>query len=78
MKQGSFRLTEEGRAKLQASFDSSSAGKVLLALETSGSSLDLRELSQASGVSASKVEGLLPGMIKKGYVSPLGTGLGDM
>ena len=76
LKQGSFRLTEEGRAKLQACFDSTPGGRILVALETSGSSLDLREISQASGVSVGQAERLLAPLIRKGYVTPLGTGTG--
>ena len=62
-----FRLTQEGRAKLQE-FGGDPKSRILTALETQGTS-DIDEISQTSGVSKGKVERLVPGMIKGGYIS---------
>ena len=62
-----FRLTQEGREKLQE-FGGDPKSRVLAALETQGTS-DIAEISQTSGVSKGKVEKLVPGMIRGGYIS---------
>lgn len=61
-----FRLTQEGREKLQE-FGGDPKSRILVALETRGTS-DIDEMSQASGVSKGQVERLLPQMLKGGYV----------
>jgi len=61
-----FRLTQEGREKLQE-FGGDPKSRILTALETQGTS-DIDEISQTSGVSKGKVEKLVPGMIKGGYI----------
>jgi len=61
-----FRLTQEGREKLQE-FGGDDKSRILTALETRGTS-DVDEISQASGVSKGKVERLVPGMIRGGYI----------
>ena len=61
-----FRLTQEGREKLQE-FGGDPKSRVLAALETQGTS-DINEISQTSGVSKGKVERLVPAMIKGGYI----------
>ena len=61
-----FRLTQEGREKLQE-FGGDPKSRVLAALETQGTS-DIAEISQTSGVSKGKVEKLVPAMIKGGYI----------
>ena len=61
-----FRLTQEGREKLQE-FGGDPKSRILTALETQGTS-DIAEISQTSGVSKGKVEKLVPAMIKGGYI----------
>ena len=61
-----FRLTQEGREKLQE-FGGDPKSRILTALETQGTS-DIDEISQTSGVSKGKVEKLIPAMIKGGYI----------
>ena len=61
-----FRLTQEGREKLQE-FGGDPKSRILVALETHGTS-DIDELSQGSGVSRGQVEKLIPGMIRGGYI----------
>ena len=61
-----FRLTQEGREKLQE-FGGDPRSRILTALETQGTS-DIDEMSQASGVSRGKVEKLVPKMLRGGYI----------
>ncbi len=61
-----FRLTQEGREKLQE-FGGDPKSRILTALETQGTS-DIAEMSQTSGVSKGKVEKLVPAMIRGGYI----------
>ena len=61
-----FRLTQEGREKLQ-DFGGDPKSRVLTALETRGTS-DIDEISQSSGLSKGQVERLVPGMIRGGYI----------
>ena len=61
-----FRLTQEGREKLQE-FGGDPKSRVLAALETRGTS-DVDEISQESGLSKGKVEDLLPRMRRAGYI----------
>ena len=61
-----FRLTQEGREKLQE-FGGDPKSRILTALETQGTS-DIDEISQTSGVSKGKVEKLIPAMLKGGYI----------
>lgn len=61
-----FRLTQEGRDKLQE-FGGDPKSRILVALETRGTS-DVDEISQASGVKRGQVERLVPAMIKGGYI----------
>ena len=62
----SFRLTQEGREKLQE-FAGDPKSRVLVALETRGTS-DIDEISQASGLSRGQVERLVPTLVRGGYV----------
>lgn len=61
-----FRLTQEGREKLQE-FGGDPKSRILVALETRGTS-DIDEISQESGLSKGKVERILPGMRRSGYI----------
>ncbi len=70
-----FRLTQEGRAKLQE-FGGDPKSLILTALETRGTS-DIEEISQASGVDRGKVERLIPQMVRGGYVQYISSVSGD-
>lgn len=61
-----FRLTQEGREKLQE-FGGDPKSRVLVALETRGTS-DIDEISQTSGLSRGQVERLVPVLVRGGYV----------
>ena len=62
----SFRLTQTGREKLQ-DFRGDNKSRILVALETEGTS-SVAEIASASGLSRGKVEGMMPSMIRGGYV----------
>ena len=62
----SFRLTQEGREKLQ-NFQGDAKSRILVALETEGSST-VSEIASASGLSKGKVEHLVPSMVRAGYI----------
>lgn len=62
----SFRLTQEGREKLQE-FGGDPRSRVFAALETRGTS-DIEEISQASGLSRGQVERLIPKLVRGGFV----------
>ncbi len=62
----SFRLTQEGREKLQ-DFGGDPKSRILVALETRGTS-DIDEMSQASGLSRGQVERLVPALTRAGYI----------
>ena len=61
-----FRLTQEGQAKLQE-FSGDSKSQILMALENRGTS-DLDEISQASGLRRGVVERFIPSLIRGGYI----------
>ncbi len=67
-----FRLTEQGREKLQE-FSGDPKSRILVALETGGSS-DIDEISKASGLSKGQIERLVPAMIKGGYIQYITAG----
>ena len=75
LKQAAFRLTEEGKAKLE-SFDGSVGNRILVALECASSSLDLDDLSSATGIPRGRLEAILPGMLRRGYIQLSGSGQG--
>jgi len=65
-----FRLTQSGKEKLQ-DFGGDPKSRILMALETRGTSdgtSDISEISQASGLSKGQVERLVPAMIRGSYV----------
>ncbi|MBU2249380.1 MAG: helix-turn-helix domain-containing protein [Gammaproteobacteria bacterium] len=70
-----FRLTQEGREKLQE-FGGDPKSNILMALETRGTS-DLDEICSASGLSRGQVERLLPTMIRGGYIVYVSAASGD-
>ena len=70
-----FRLTQEGREKLQE-FNGDPKSQILVALETKGTS-DMEELSSASGLSKGQVERLIPKLIRGGYIQYISAGMAD-
>ena len=76
LKQSAFRLTEEGRQKLQMSFDGSETSRILIALECESSSMDLDDLSVATRIPRGRLEAVLPGMARRGYIQMSGPGQG--
>jgi len=71
-KNATFRLTQEGREKLQ-SYSGTPQIRVLAALETQGTS-DRDEIAAASGLSRGAVEKHLLTLLQKGYVQRVGGG----
>lgn len=70
-----FRLTEEGRAKLQA-FQGDTESKVLNCLEVHGSS-NLDEISRTTGISRGRLEHIMPRLVRNGRVQYVNSGGGD-
>lgn len=62
-----FRLTQEGREKLQK-FGGDPKSRILMAFETEGTS-DVEGISNASGLSKGQVERLIPQLVRAGYIS---------
>lgn len=71
-KNATFRLTQEGREKLQ-SYTGTPQARILAALETCGTS-DRDEIANASGMSRGSVERNVLALIQKGYVQRVGGG----
>jgi len=69
-KNATFRLTQEGREKLQ-SYTGTPQARILAALETQGTS-DRNELASASGMSRGSVERNVLTLLQKGYVQRVG------
>jgi hypothetical protein len=67
-----FRLTQEGREKLQA-YTGTPQARILAALETCGTS-DRDEIASASGMSRGSVERNVMALLQKGYVQRVGGG----
>ena len=61
-----FRLTQEGREKLQ-DFKGDAKSRVLVALEGEGTSTP-GEIAGASGLSRGQVERLIPSLVRGGYI----------
>lgn len=70
----SFRLTQEGREKLQ-DFSGDPKSQILVTLETQGT-CDIDELSQHSGLSRGQVERIVPGLIRGGYIQYMSSSMG--
>lgn len=73
-KNATFRLTQEGREKLQ-SYTGTPQARILASLETCGTS-DRDELASASGLSRGAVERNVLALLQKGYVQRVGGGAG--
>jgi len=71
-KNATYRLTQEGREKLQ-SYTGTPQARILAALETQGTS-DRNEIASASGMSRGSVEKNLLILLQKGYVQRVGGG----
>lgn len=65
-----YRLTQEGREKLQ-SYTGTPQARILAALETCGTS-DRDEIANASGMSRGSVERNMIALLQKGYVQRVG------
>ena len=65
-----FRLTEQGREKLQE-FSGDPKSQILVALETRGTS-DLDEIAQASQLSKGQVERFISPLVRGGYIQYVG------
>lgn len=61
-----FRLTQEGREKLQE-FGGDPKSRILCALETRGTS-DLDEIANASGMKRGELERYIPALVRGGYI----------
>lgn len=70
-----FRLTQEGRDKLQT-FQGDPKSRILVALETNGTS-DIDEIAQGSGLSRGQVERMIPSMVRGGYIQYVGAMQGE-
>ena len=66
-----FRITQQGQEKLQ-DYTGDPKSQILVALESRGT-LDMEELTQASGLSRGTVERLLTSLVKNGYVQYAGS-----
>jgi len=69
-----FRLTQEGREKLQE-FNGDPKSKVLMALETRGTS-DIEEVAETSGLSRGQVEVWIARLARGGYVQYVSASMG--
>lgn len=74
-KNATFRLTQEGREKLQE-FNGDPKSQILMALETRGTS-DLKEIADASGLSKGQVERYIKPLTAGGYIQYVGSQAGD-
>lgn len=67
-------ITESGKDALQE-YGGDIRGRVLLALETRGSS-DVMKISEASGLTRGQIERVIPGLLRSGYVRFVTSGVG--
>jgi hypothetical protein len=67
-----FRLTQEGREKLQE-FNGDPKSQILTTLETRGTS-DIEEITGACGLSRGQVERFIPALIRGGYIQYISAG----
>jgi len=71
-KNATYRLTQEGREKLQ-SYTGTPQARILVALETCGTS-DRDEIANSAGMSRGSVERNVLALLQKGYVQRVGGG----
>ena len=62
-----FMATQMGKDKIATSYDGSARHRIIVALDTQGSST-LDEIARASGLRRGMVEGVLVGLVRSGYV----------
>ncbi len=72
-KNATFRLTEQGREKLQ-SFSGDPKSRILVTLETDGTS-NIDEICQSSGLNRGEVEKHISSMVSGNYIQYVGVGL---
>ncbi len=72
-KDGSFSITRRGSAKLQ-NLSGDARTRILMALETRGSSQSLDDIAEASGLSRGQVEKMIESLVAGGYVQDLAEG----
>ena len=72
-KNATFRLTQEGREKLQE-FNGDPKSRILMALETRGTS-DLDEIAEASGLSTGQVERFIRSLVAGQYIQYVSTSM---
>lgn len=70
-KNATFRITQEGTEKISDGTMTPQM-RVLVALQTTGSSADVDELAGASGLSRGRVEKIMIALLQKGYVQRVG------
>lgn len=70
-----FRLTQEGREKLQE-FGGDPKSRILVALETRGTS-DIDEIGQASGLSKGQIERYIPSLVRGQYIQYISAASAD-
>lgn len=71
-KNATFRLTQEGKDKIQT-YTGTPQARILVAMETMGSSADVNEIAGASGLARGQVERNLLALIQKGYAQRVGS-----
>ena len=69
-----FRLTQEGREKLQE-FSGDPKSRILMALETRGTS-DLDEIAEASGLSKGQIERFIRPLVAGQYIQYVSSSMG--
>ena len=72
-KNATFRLTQEGREKLQE-FNGDPKSRILMALETRGTS-DVDEIAEASGLSKGQVERFIRPLSAGQYIQYVSTSM---
>lgn len=73
-KNATFRLTQEGREKLQQ-FSGDPKSRILMALETRGTS-DIDEITESSGLSRGQVERFVRQLMAGQYIQYVSTSMG--
>lgn len=74
-KNATFRITQEGREKLQE-FNGDPKSQILMSLETRGTS-DIKEIADGSGLSKGQVERYIKPLTSGGYIQYVSSSAGD-
>lgn len=72
-KNATFRITQEGSDKIRDGVMTAQM-RVLIAIQTIGSSADLNEIAMHSGLGRGHTERVVVQLIQKGYVQRVGVG----